>query len=225
MNVKKFDSYGAMEREALALLREHMAMAPPEPHGVLLTGGKTPLALYDHIRRRSFDVDPSLSVMITDERYVSVETPESNYGNMRDMLRALKIPDESVLRVRTELKIEAAADRYNEELTAFLRGGVVTLGFLGLGEDGHVASLFSVEDLKSAVGRMAVAVRRDPDPWRVSVTPAFLRKVSRIVFLEAGPRKASVVDRMRSAPETLVAGQAVEGAPSVEIWYSKSEAA
>jgi 6-phosphogluconolactonase len=223
MKIRRFDSYGAMEREALALLREHMTMTPPEPHAVLLTGGRTPLSLYDHIRRRPFEVDPSLSIMITDERYVSVEMPESNYGNMREMLLALKIPDESVIRVRTELPLEAAAERYNEDLTAFLRNGIVTLGFLGLGEDGHVASLFSEADLQAGVGRLAIAVGREPGSQRVTVTPPFLRRVSRIVFLAAGPRKSWAVDKMHSAPETLVAGRAVEGVSSVEVWYSKSE--
>jgi len=213
-----------MEREALALMMEHMTAPSTEPHAVILSGGRTPIGLYEHIHRRPFKADPSLSVIVSDERYVTIESPESNFGNMREMLSAIGVADSAILRVHTELPLDQAADRYNDELTAFaLGGGAISLGLLGLGEDGHVASLFSVADVRAGVGRMAIAVRRDPGPHRVSVTPALLRTAGRLIFLVAGPRKAAIVEKMRSEPEALVAGQAVEGsATEPEIWYSKS---
>ena len=68
------------------------------------------------------------------------------------MVRVLGLDDSRVMRVRTELPLEAAADHYHEELAAYLESrGQITLGILGLGADGHLASLFDERDLRSAL--------------------------------------------------------------------------
>jgi 6-phosphogluconolactonase len=220
---RKFDSYGAIERETLGLLTEHMQRTATEPHAVMLSGGRTPLALYDHIRSRPFKVDPTLHVMVSDERYVSIEAPRSNFGRLRPMLEALAIPASAILRVRTDLPFDAAAERYHQELGAFLRTGRITLALLGLGADGHVASIFGQEELVAGAGIYALAVQRPDGDRRVTVTRDLLLRAERIVFLVTGRRKADVVDRLRSAPEKVVAGQAVAGAPWVELWHTKDE--
>ena len=222
MEVRRFESYGGLEREALGLLQEHMAMACTEPHAVMLTGGQTPLGLYDHIRQRPFPIGPSLSILISDERYVSVESPESNYGKMVPMLEALGVPDDSIIRVHTELPMAEASERYGQELADFLKSGAITLGILGLGADGHVASLFDAEDLALGASRLAMSVRRENGPHRISVTRDLLLQVQRIVFLVAGPEKAAVVEKMRLYPAKVTAGRVLDGAQAVEIWYSKA---
>ncbi|GEM_PF-775655 len=134
------------------------------------------------------------------------------------LLDALRIPDERVIKVHTGLALKDAADRYDRELAAFLRHGDVTLAVLGLGADGHTASLFSSDDIARGRGCFAMAVPRDTPPDRVTVTPDFLLHVQRIVFLVSGPGKTEIVRKFIESPQSVPAGQAVAGASNVELW-------
>jgi 6-phosphogluconolactonase/glucosamine-6-phosphate isomerase/deaminase len=95
------------------------------------------------------------------------------------------------------------------------------LGILGLGADGHLASLFRPEDLRRGGGRYAIAVPRDPGPDRVSVTRELLLLIERLVFLVVGAEKAEVVKRAEHDDPRLTAIQGVRGAKSVELWFSE----
>ena len=105
-------------------------------------------------------------------------------------------------------------------LTYIENGGRITLGLLGLGADGHVASLFSKRDLTRATDRYSIAVPLDSGPDRVSVTPKLLREIDSLVFLVAGQEKAGVFDRILNDPESTIAGQAVRGTSDTEVWYA-----
>ena len=223
MKLLRFDRLSDIERSALVLLREHLCMAGGEPHAVMLTGGQTPQGLYGMLKKAPLPVDDALCLLISDERHVPTDSPESNYGQMHDMVAALGMDEGRVLRVHTELPLSEAAQRYDAELAAFLdAGGRITLGLLGLGADGHVASLFDMEGLSRDEGKRAIAVPRQPGPDRISVTRRVLARTEHLVFLVAGPEKADIVDAMMNDPEELVAFQAVRDAPRVEIWYAQS---
>lgn len=224
MNIKKFNDISAMETVAVELVTEHLGLACATPHAVMLTGGRTPLGIYRELARAPVAVDDSLYLLISDERHEPENAPESNYGKMHALVRALDLDDSQVMRVHTELPLEAAADRYHAELAAFLeRGGRITLGILGLGADGHVASLFDDQDLQRGAGRYALAVPREIAPNRVSVTPDLLQKVELIVLFVAGPEKARVVETIMTDPERVVAGRALCGNPRIELWYAAQD--
>jgi len=140
---------------------------------------------------------------------------------MRPMVRALGIDESRVMRVHTELPLVDAAGRYDSELAKFFeQGGHITLGVLGLGADGHVASLFTEQDLARSPNRYAVAVPREPGPNRISVTQKLLLRAESLVFLVAGPEKADIVRATLNDPESTVAGKAVRDVAQTEIWYS-----
>jgi 6-phosphogluconolactonase/glucosamine-6-phosphate isomerase/deaminase len=220
MELRKFDRFSKLEVEALALLREHMTASTEAPHAVMLTGGNTPLGLYRHIEQRPFRVDSGLHILVSDERYVTTESPESNYGNMSGMLRALDVPDDGILRVRTDLPLDEAVERYDRALRGFFDGGgFISLGILGLGADGHVASLFSIEDVWRGQGCYAIAVRRENMTDRISVTRELLLRVDRIVFLVHGREKHEAVQRLLGKPDSIPAGVALSGREDVQIWY------
>ena len=126
------------------------------------------------------------------------------------------------MRVHTELPLEAAADRYNATLSRFFQqGGRITFGLLGLGADGHAASLFSRQDVARGASRYAIAVRRENGPDRVSVTRDLLLKVESLVFFVAGQDKVETVEKTLRDPESTIAGQAVCGIPQTELWYAR----
>ena len=98
--------------------------------------------------------------------------------------------------------------------------GRITLGLLGLGADGHTASLFTPEDVARGENLYAVAVPHEPKPDRISVTPELLRRVERLVILVAGPEKNAIVTKLMETPDQVVAGLVLRNATSIEIWQA-----
>ena len=222
MNSKTFGNFNALEDAAVALLAEHFAIADDGPHAVMLTGGNTPTGIYARLARSPIRADANLRVLQSDERHVPLDSAENNHAKTRAMLDALGIDDTRVMRVHTELGLNAAAELYNRELTAFFDdGGRITLGILGLGADGHAASLFTPQDIARGEGRFAIAVPRENGPDRVSVTPDLLRRAGRLVFLAVGAEKESIVRAVAERCDEIVALRAVEGCANVELWFSR----
>ena len=222
MKLIKSDRFGQMEQEAVDLLREHFRDHCEQPHAVMLTGGRTPLGVYRILETSLEPIDASLHLLISDERHVPLESPQSNYGNLCFMVHALGVDKSRVMRVHPELPLDEAANRYNEALSRYImKGGRITLGLLGLGADGHVASLFDKQDLKRGADRYAIAVPLKNGPDRVSVTRNLLLQVESLVFLVAGREKSDILEKILNDPGSTVAGQAVRGITQTELWYSR----
>ena len=217
--VRRFDQAADLMAAAAAALVEHLARPLAVPHAVMLSGGQTPQPVYCALGLRPLVVDPRAYVLFSDDRLVPADSAESNYHTALPLLRAAQVPPARVFRVRTELSLEVAAARYDEDLRGFLAGGGrITLGFLGLGADGHTASLFTPADVRRGQGALAVAVPRPAGPHRVSVTPALLARVEQLVFLVAGADKQEAVERLVANPAAVTAGLAVADVKAVEIW-------
>ena len=134
------------------------------------------------------------------------------------MFQTLGVEDR-VFTVDTTLSPTEAAQRYDRQIGAFFRqGGRVVLGLLGLGTDGHTASLFSQADLDRSEGRFAIEVFKEPGPDRVSVTPRFLSRVERLVFLVKGESKRSILERFLAENDIPIARLATAQSPSVDVW-------
>jgi 6-phosphogluconolactonase len=217
--IVRFEAIPALHRAASDLLEAALGAAPERPSAILLSGGRTPLPVYAALRQRGVRAAPGLGVAFADERHVPDVSPDSNYGQVAPLLGSLGVGAERVLRVFTDGDVASAADRYHRDLARFLEaGGSIPLGLLGLGADGHTASLFSGEDIARGRGRWAIAVRRSPGPDRISVTRDLLIRVEKIIFLVTGPDKRAVLTRLCETPDGVTAGLAVSGAPSVEVW-------
>jgi 6-phosphogluconolactonase len=131
-----------------------------------------------------------------DERCVPPDDERSNFRLAREaLLDRLAVPPRAVHRILCELDPQEAARRYDEEL----RGVTLDLVLLGVGADGHTASLFSHHEALDEEERLAVAVER-PDVARVTLTPPPLRAARQVVFLVVGEEKAEAVRRAFGAP-------------------------
>lgn len=165
-----------------------------------LSGGSTPLTLFQHmvtgfrkeLRPESFEL------FWGDERCVSPCQPESNYGNMMEaFIQKSGIPDSNVFRIKGEEDPEKEKIRYAELLEKLPRiNGYPSfdLLFLGLGDDGHTASVFPnrLDLLKS--GRWTETVFHPQSlQKRITLTPNVLRASREILFLVTGKSKASVI--------------------------------
>lgn len=209
-----------------AALAERLAraLAAPGASAVMLSGGNTPLPAYRALAQQPLRHDDRLHVLFTDERYVPADSPASNYYQCKPLLDVLALPEEALLRVHTELPLDEAAARYERELTTLLSSGVrIGLGLLGLGADGHTASLFSAQDLERARGRYALPVQRPDGMAAVSVTPDLLATVREPVFVVAGADKAAAVHSLAQQDRALVAWRAVQGCADVELWVHEGD--
>jgi 6-phosphogluconolactonase len=195
------------------------ALAEPGRSGVMLSGGTTPMPAYRALARRTLPHDEQLHVLFSDDRYVPSDSDASNYHQSRALLEALALKSGCLLRVRTELALEEAAADYERQLAALLgSGAAVGLGLLGLGVEGHTASLFSLADLERSRGRLAIAVHRPDGMSAVSVTPEFLGHVRAPLFVVAGTGKEAAVRDLVAGDPMQPAWRAVQGCPAAELW-------
>lgn len=218
---RQFASITALNESVAALLKYNFELEYPAPHAVMLSGGNTPLEAYRLLARASCVVSPGLHLFFSDERLVPVASSVSNFGNLRPMLEALHLNENQVIRVQPELEPDQAADRYDTELRKFVnRGGRITLGLLGLGADGHTASLFNEKDLEHGRGRYAIVSIAPDGIRRVSVTVDLLSKIQQVVFVVAGDEKQAVVEKLTADPSGVVAGLAVAGVKRKQLWFA-----
>ena len=176
------DERAIAEAAAEQWLEQFRTRSPPRatPYCVALAGGRIAKHFFEAVARL-FPPDicafGSVHFFWSDERCVPPDDPESNFGMARDLLLApLRIPEEQIHRVRGEEPPALAAARAEAELRRIApsqSGGqpVLDLIFLGMGEDGHVASLFPGESeaamASKAVYRPVTAVK--PPPQRVTM--------------------------------------------------------
>lgn len=224
LETRRFASRAALE----SALEERLArfIAAPGAAALMLSGGTTPLPAYRALASRArVPRNPELHVLFTDDRYVPVESPASNYRQIEGLIAALALPPAAVLRVRTELPLEEAAWDYERQLAGLEKSAVrIGLGLLGLGADGHTASLFGPADLERARGRLALAVKRPDGLSAVSVTPELLAQVAEPVFVVAGEDKRDAVRSLLAQSPGLTAWRAVAGCARVELWVDESAA-
>jgi 6-phosphogluconolactonase len=175
---------------------------------VALSGGSTPKALYSLLASPDYRerVDWSrVHLFWGDERCVPPDHAESNFRMVQEsLLSKIHIPPENVHRMAGEKEPERAAVEYEEHLRQFFhlsRGAVprFDLIFLGLGEDGHTASLFpgssALNDKEHLVATVYVEKLK---AHRLTVTLPVINAAAQIIFLVAGKSKSPVVKELLS---------------------------
>lgn len=170
-----------------------------------LSGGSTPRPLYALLATPPFasQIDWSrVHVFWGDERCVPPAHPDSNYRMAREaLLDAVPIPADNVHRIAGEDEPDAAARAYEQVLRSYFgvaRGApeqTFDLLLLGMGEDGHTASLFPGTAAVSEQDRWVLAnhVTTPRDSWRITLTPLVLNAAGQVTFIVAGASKADRV--------------------------------
>ena len=170
---------------------------------LVLAGGSTPRRCYQLLAEEEVEWG-RLTILFGDERCVPPDDPQSNYLMAREALLD-RVTPMSVHRMPGELGPDAAAALY-EPVVAALRP--LDLVLLGLGPDGHTASLFPGHQSLQEDKRLVLPVRGapKPPPDRVTLGLATLREARRILFLVSGRDKADAVSRARKGqvPASMV---------------------
>jgi len=162
---------------------------------VALSGGSTPMALYRLLAREPIDWT-RIHVFWGDERLVPPEDPENSYGQAWEaLLKHIPIPTENIHRVASELDPVAAARDYASILREFAAPPLdwprFDLVLLGLGEDGHTASLFPGSPVDATEPVIAVTAQYQGRPARrVTLTPLVFNAARQVIFLVTGANKA-----------------------------------
>lgn len=175
---------------------------------IALSGGSTPRATYAVLATGEFAsrVDWSrLHVFWGDERSVPPDHPDSDYRMAREaLLQHVPIPKDNVHRIHAERDPSQAADDYERELREFFAGETVgrfDLILLGMGEDGHTASLFPGAGALAERERWVVAYYVEAlDTWRITLTPTIINTAANVTFLVAGQNKAEMLHRVIAGP-------------------------
>ncbi len=181
---------------------------------VALSGGSTPQRMYARLSQLAFagQVDwTRVFLFWGDERCVPPDHADSNYGAARQTLLVdAPIPDANIFRIRGELPVDQAARLYDAELRAFFVGENVPhldLVLLGLGEDGHTASLFPESPALLETQPWASAVAHTdglpPKVARVTLTLPVLNAAREIFFLVSGDKKAAILAKVLNTPASL----------------------
>jgi 6-phosphogluconolactonase len=176
---------------------------------IALCGGSAPKPLYELLAtddyRRAIDW-AKVEVFWGDERCVPPDHDESNYRMARDlMLAKLPIPGDNVYRIRGEIEPEAAAKEYGLMLKEkFDDDGGLDLILLGMGEDGHTASLFpntgALDEAKHRVVAHFVERSTTGKSWRITMTAPFINRARNVIILVTGASKAKRLAEVLEGP-------------------------
>jgi 6-phosphogluconolactonase len=202
-SLRVFDDLGALlaaAREEL-VARAQKALRARRRFTLALSGGSTPRKLYESLVGAEIDWS-RCQVFFGDERCVPPEHADSNYRMAREaLLSRIAIPEKNVHRVKSEdADPERAAKAYEQDLQGFfkLRPGELPtfdLCLMGMGQDGHTASLFPGTTALAEEVRLAVAPYVEKlGVWRVTLTAPVFNHARCVLFLVAGEEKAEALE-------------------------------
>lgn len=212
--LRVFPDANSLSRAAAELFVETAQQAVHERGRFLaaLSGGGTPSGLYRLLAETPYRsrVDWAKTHLFWgDERCVPPDDSGSNYGQARESLLAhIPIPAGNIHRIKGELDPQAASDDYAQTLKSYAEPGQAwprfDLVLLGMGEDGHTASLFPGSPLETPSPTLAVTAHYQGRPAnRVTMTPLVINDARNIVFLVIGSNKAVTLDRVLSDLKVL----------------------
>lgn len=178
---------------------------------VALSGGSTPKSLYQLLADRGAEFYGQvpwarIHFFWSDERHVPPDHPDSNYRMAHEvMLSRVPVPESNVHRVRSENpNAQEAAGEYEQTLLQLTKQTLPQLDLilLGLGTDGHTASVFPGSDVLNETTRLVAA------PWvakfnayRITMTLPLLNNGASVVFLVSGAEKAEIVKEVIEGPK------------------------
>ncbi len=217
MNLRIFDSAGELIEAAAATVLAHAAS---DSCSIALSGGSSPKPLYELLGRppRSEELAKTrITWVVVDERYVPVDDPQSNAGMIQRTLFAHGMsPSHQFLRFRTELEDPARTAVEFERVWRDLGLGSLDVILLGVGEDGHTASLFPGTPVLDVEDRIAAEVFVPRlNGWRVTLTMPVIRAAKLRIVLAPGAAKREIIRQVREGADFPI----VRATAGVETWW------
>lgn len=182
----------------------HKALGERSQFRIALSGGKTPAPIYTRLAVIGHDLPWELSrITFGDERCVPPDNPQSNFRMACETLFApAAVPENSILRMRGEIDPQVAAQEYQDQLDlmATQQGEPIyrhDLILLGLGDDGHTASLFpGTVALDKMTRRVVANFVPKLDVWRLTFTFPLINQARHVCFLIGAAKNARLIERV-----------------------------
>jgi len=217
--------YNAIAKEIIKLTLN----STQEAFDIALSGGNSPKGLFKKISQKYADQIPweRIHFWWGDERCVAPNDEQSNYKMTADyLLSNISIPEENIHRIKGEANPEEEAIRYSTELEETLnsrgKDPVFDLIILGLGDDGHTASIFP-DQLELFEHEQSCAVAQHPltGQKRITITGNVLNNANQIFFLVTGENKALRVSEIMNDNEAakLLPAYYISPANGELIWF------
>ena len=236
--IRIFDGLEPLSWAAASRLEEQARVKAIEkkPFSVALSGGSTPKLLYELLGSSTFAGRvrwPNLQLFQVDERCVPPDDPQSNYRMIRQaLLESVSLPVENFHRMAADRPDrEQAAREYAEELASVLHPAPgewprLDLIFLGIGPDGHTASLFSGSAaLDERTAWVAPNFAAQLDSFRLTLTLPVLNNAAHVIFLVAGADKAETLRQVLEGPEGQFPAQLIQPTHGRLSWFLDESAA
>lgn len=240
MALFSFPSQDEMADAICEIFRNHLAELNlrMDQVNIAFSGGTTPELFFKKLAARQKDPKTAtdwrkIHLFWVDERCVPPDHPDSNYGMTRDsLLNTLNLDKNQIHRIHGEDNPEKEAVRYENEIRQVfqLPEGIPVYDwiFLGVGEDGHTASIFPDRpDLLDSRALGAVSYHAGSDQYRVTLTGPVINHARRISFLVSGASKSLVIRQIiRNEPEaTHYPAYYIKPVNGVLDWYMDAYAA
>jgi 6-phosphogluconolactonase len=199
---------------------------------VALSGGNTPRAVYSLLADEHKELPwDRIHVFFGDERHVPPEHPDSNFRMASEsLLSKVPIPEKKLHRNRAELEHEAAAKDYDDQLAEFFHLNDhdwprFDLIFLGLGDDGHTASLFPGSSaLRDVSSRVTANWVEKFQTFRITLTFPVLNHAADVVFLVSGESKAQIFSAVLRPGDKRYPAQGVQPENGRLLWLADQAA-
>lgn len=237
LEIRIFKDLEKLSKDAAILFIEKAADSITERGRFLvaLNGGGTPARLFSMLASDYKDkVDwQNVHVFWGDERCVPTDDPGSSYGQARELLLSrVPIPEANIHRVRGELNPAEASKEYSDILREYANPPLhfprFDLVYLGMGEDGHTASLFPGSPVDVSEPTVPVTAQYQDRPAnRVSLTPVVFNQARTVAFMATGEKKAITLAEVlsdRYNPE-LYPAQRISPREGDLIWLVDEDAA
>ena len=206
-NLEVFDDADALARHTARWIAE-LAAASDRPFAIALSGGSTPKRLYQVLAGNYRDTMPwsRVHLFFGDERFLPPDHDDSNFRMVREtLLDHVALPDANIHPMPTAGEPDEAAAGYQRELQTFYRSEALLVErplfdvvLLGLGENGHTASLFPhTPALDDTLHWVVPCVPLDAPHTRLTLTYAAIASSREVAFLVAGAGKRDVLARIR----------------------------
>jgi len=194
----------AVDAAQFILDQAHNALGERNEFRLALSGGNTPAPVYTRLAAIGHDLPWDLTrITFGDERCVPPDDRQSNFRMAWETLLApAAVPEKSILRMRGEIDPQTAAQEYQDQLDflAAQRGEPIyrhDLILLGLGDDGHTASLFpGTAALDETIRRVVANFVPKLDAWRLTFTLPLINHARHICFLVGAAKNADLIGRV-----------------------------
>lgn len=213
------------------------SIALQDRFAVAISGGSTPRAMHRRISQEPYLSDISWEkthIFWVDERMVAVDHPNSNFGTAKkDFLNIIPIPSDQVYPIPVMTRPEEGTASYQATLKTFFHihnmssdSPVFDLILLGIGKDGHVASLFPGQPQIKEANRWVLNVRGgQPNVFRITLNYSVLNNARQILFLVSGSGKAAIVKTLLENSQVQLPAVKIRPPNGRVIWLLDQAAA